>query len=75
VISSDGCVGFETVGAALFGLADDIVAKIREIAWSGEWCSSWVGDNGSHARGCSELILNALDFFEVEQVSERYLTI
>ena len=58
-------------GQPLPGLADDLLAKVAEIARSGDRRARGVRDDGGDPGRFGELVLQKLDFFEIEQIAER----
>ena len=63
-----------TVCQPLFSFADDIAAQVTEIARSGQRFSVWQGDDGGHPGRSSELVLEALNIFKVEQLVKGNLS-
>ena len=58
-----------TVGAAFLG-APDQIAEAGEVACPGDRCAIGVGDDRGNAGSRRKLILDTLNFFELEQVME-----
>ena len=65
-MAANGSIGLEAVGAASFGLSDDLAAQMREIAWRRDRCSIGTRDDGGNAGGHGKLVLDALDFIELK---------
>jgi len=68
VAANEG-IGLEAVGQAKRGAADELT-QAAEVAGPGEGAAVRQGDDGGHAGGAGESVLNLLHLDEVQQLRQ-----